>query len=194
MWEREPLALEPAEQGYPCVEIDETSIIGNANDVIWAFGIIDRSNKNARVFCVLNDRRKVTLLPLIKKNVNTIAPINENKEFTTRVFSDCFSSYRESDFNGMNYILHCVNHSVWFGQGMFHTNTVEGLWSCLKRISNGFSGINFGLLSDLEKEGIDAKSYIDDWLCFCLFMREIERNNFSESQSRDYLCYILLYH
>ena len=113
--------------------------------------------------------------PLIKKNVNTIAPINGNNEFTTRVFSDYFSSYRESDFIGINYILHRVNHSVWFGQGMFHTNTVEGLWSCIKRISNGFSGINFGLLSDLEKEGIDAKSYIDDWLCYCLFMIEIEK-------------------
>ena len=55
MWIREPLALEPTEQGYPCVEIDETSVIGNSNSVIWAFGIIDRSNKKARVFCVRND-------------------------------------------------------------------------------------------------------------------------------------------
>ena len=61
MWIREPLALEPAEQGYPCVEIDETSVIGNSSNVIWAFGIIDRSNKKARVFCIMNDRRKVTL-------------------------------------------------------------------------------------------------------------------------------------
>ena len=34
MCEREPLDLEPTEQGYPCVEIDETSIIENANKVI----------------------------------------------------------------------------------------------------------------------------------------------------------------
>ena len=71
-----PMALKPTDQGYPAVEIDETSIIGNANSVIWPFGIIDRSNKDACIFCVLNDRRKETRLPLIKNNVNTIPPQN----------------------------------------------------------------------------------------------------------------------
>ena len=63
----------------------------------------------------------------------------------------------------MNYILKRVNHSVLFGDSLFHINIFEGLWSCIKRIYNGFSGINFSLLSELEKEGIDAKIYIDDW-------------------------------
>ena len=63
---------------------------------------------------------------------------------------------------------------MWFGRGSFHTNTVEGLWS-----------------SKLEKEGINSKDYIDDWLCYSLFLREIERKKLNEVQSREYLLDIL---
>lgn len=119
----------------------------------------------------MNDRRKETLNPIIKKHVNTIPAINGNNEFQTRIYSDCFSSYRENDFNQMHYVLHRVNHSVWFGQGNSHTNTVEGLWGCLKRISNNFTGVNFKLLNELENNGINPKDYIDDWICYCLFKR-----------------------
>ena len=35
------------------------------------FGIIDRGTKEARVFCVLNDRTKEILLPLVKNNIIT---------------------------------------------------------------------------------------------------------------------------
>ena len=52
MWQRNPLVLEPTDQKYPSVEIGKTSIIGNANSVIGAFGIIDLSNKEACVFCI----------------------------------------------------------------------------------------------------------------------------------------------
>lgn len=41
-WRNSPLGLEPAENGHPSVEINISSIIGNGNTVIWAFGIIDR--------------------------------------------------------------------------------------------------------------------------------------------------------
>ena len=191
IWSHNLLALEPAEDGHPSIEIDESSIIGNSNSVIWVFGIIDRSDKQARLFCVMNNRTKQNLLPLIKNNVNTIAPIDGNNEYTTRVYSDCFSSYQERDFTEMNFILHRVNHSVWFGRGSFHTNTVEGLWSCIKRLSNNFSGLNFHNLSKLEKEGINSKDYIDDWLCYSLFLREIERKKLNEVESREYLLDIL---
>ena len=66
-WTHNLLALEPTEDGHPSIEIDESSIIGNCNSVIWAFGIIDRSDKQARLFCVMNDRTKQNILPLIKK-------------------------------------------------------------------------------------------------------------------------------
>ena len=55
MWNRTPLALYPGEQGYPCVEIDGTSILGNVNSVILAFGIIGTSNKQACIFLVMNE-------------------------------------------------------------------------------------------------------------------------------------------
>ena len=44
--------------GYTSVEIDESEIIGNINTVYWMFGIIDRNTKEARAFCVLNNRTK----------------------------------------------------------------------------------------------------------------------------------------
>lgn len=44
---------------------------------------------------------------MIKKEV-------EYKEYSikTRFFSDCFSSYQESDFNNIDLILKLVSHSV----------------------------------------------------------------------------------
>ena len=121
------------------MEIDESEIIGNQNKILWMFGMIDRSDKEARVFCVMNNRTKENLRPIIKDNIVTINEqendVNEEEEesiinedtLKTRIYSDCYSSYQQSDFDEMGYILHRVNHSVWFGQGLFHTNTVEGL-------------------------------------------------------------------
>ena len=104
--------------------------------------MIDRVNKNARVYCVLDNRTKESLLPLIKNNIYTIDDIrvnhyesiqdlNENC-FSTRIFSDCWITYQRIDFKNMGFVLHRVNHSIWFGRGNFHTNTVEGLWSAIK--------------------------------------------------------------
>ena len=154
------------------------------------FFIIDISDKKARIFCVMNDRTKQNLLPLIKNNVNTIAPIDGNNEYTTRVYSDCFSSYQERDFTEMNFILHIVKHSVWFGRGSFHTNTVEGLWSCIKLLSNIFSGLNFHNLNILEKEGINSNDYINDWLCYSLFLRS-RMKKLNEIESLKYLSGLL---
>ena len=47
-----------------------------------------------------------------------------------------------SNFNNLGYILHKVNHNIWFGQGHFHTNSIEGTWSRLKRLTRSFTGIN----------------------------------------------------
>lgn len=80
----------------------------------------------------MSDRRKQTLLPLIKNNVNTILPNNGYRDLTTRVYSDCFSTYREIDFAGMNYILPRVNHSVWFGSGSFHKTQSKDCGHVLK--------------------------------------------------------------
>ena len=60
----------------------------------------------------------------------------------TTIYSDCFQTYQKEDFNPKDYILYKVNHSVWFGKGTFHTNTIEGVWSSIKRITNSFNGMN----------------------------------------------------
>ncbi len=67
-----------------------------------------------------------------------------------------------------------VNHSVWFGYGNFHTNNIEGLWSQIKRLTNNFSGITIGYISDKEK-----KDYLDNWICYALYFPEIEQKKLS---------------
>ena len=66
---------------------------------------------------------------------------DENCCIKTRVFSDCFRSYQPSDFCSMGYILKQVNHSVWFGAGLLHTNTIESLCHSFKSITKNFSGL-----------------------------------------------------
>ena len=66
-WRKEPLGTNIGENGYGIVEIDESSIIGNIHKNYWMFGIIDRFSKDCRVYCVLNDRSKLNLLPIIKR-------------------------------------------------------------------------------------------------------------------------------
>ena len=51
-------------------------IIGNSEVIYWMFGLIDRVNKERRVFCVLNDRTSINLMKLIKENIST----NENQD------------------------------------------------------------------------------------------------------------------
>ena len=34
---------------------------------------------------------------------------------------------------------------------------------------------------------------MDDWICYCLFKRELEKNKLNEEQSRDYLFNLLTY-
>ena len=117
------------------------------------FGIINRANKEARVFCVLNNRTKENLLPIIKNNIATDGnedneeELYEEESVKTRIYSDCFRSYQVNDFKEMGYILNRVNHSFWFGYGLFHTNGIESLWEQLKRYSNKFSGISIESLN-----------------------------------------------
>lgn len=66
------LGLEPSEDGKALIEIDESKIIGNANSVIWMFGLIDRSDKQARVYCFMNDRICNRLLDIIKKYITIL--------------------------------------------------------------------------------------------------------------------------
>ena len=71
LWSNNQLGEEIDENGFASIEIDVSEIIGSENTVYWMFGLIERRTKNARVFCVLSDRTKNRLLPIVKNNVLT---------------------------------------------------------------------------------------------------------------------------
>ena len=121
-WNESKLGSEPVDGGVSRIEIDESEIIGRENQILWMFGFIDRYDNTPHVFCSMENRTKENLLPIITKN---IYPYEYEREIDLRtpIYSDCFASYRENDLANMDFILHRVNHSVWFGQGRFHTNT-----------------------------------------------------------------------
>lgn len=165
------------------------------------FGMIDRYSKNAHVYCVLDNRTKESLIPLIKNDIYTTDDINVNNYqnvedihkycISTRIYSDCWGAYQRDDFKEIGLVLHRVNHSVWFGHGNFHTNTIEGLWSQLKRLCSDFSGINTITLNNLSNNGEDVKGYIDDWICYALFLCDIERFKLNKNSKFDLLLHYI---
>ena len=75
------------------------------------FGMIDRYTKNAHFYCILDNRTKESLLPIIKKDVFTCDDIKVNNYhsaedlhnncFSTRIYSDCWRTYQPADFKEM---------------------------------------------------------------------------------------------
>ena len=63
-----------------------------------------------------------------------------------------------------------------------------------KRISHDFSGVNFKILKDIENKDGNACEYIDDWICFSLFIRECEKMKLTEAEKREFLNKILSYY
>ena len=89
----------------------------------------------------------------------------------------------------MSYILKRVNHSVWFGYRLFHTNSVESLWGQIKKYTNNFSGLSIDFLKSKFNENNDLiKEYLDDWICYALFLREIIRKKLSWNNRIHYSC------
>lgn len=62
------LGEEIGEEGLSSIKIDDSEIKVQ-NTIFWMFVFIERTTKNARVFCVLTDRTKLSLLPIVKQNV-----------------------------------------------------------------------------------------------------------------------------
>ena len=107
--------------------------------------LISRETKEARIFCVLKNRTKNNLLSIVKNDVTTAVEeekLTPNESVKARIFSDCYCSYQIEDFRNLGFILKRVNHSMWFGYGLFHINIVESLWSKIKTYSGYFIGIS----------------------------------------------------
>ena len=118
LWNLNNMAVEPCLDGKSKIEIDESKFIIYDGSVRWMFGLVDRAKYDIRVFYVNDNRQKETLLPIVKNNVYTIPERVYNNEdgnninLPTRIYSDCFQSYQESDFNQLGFILHRINHSL----------------------------------------------------------------------------------
>ena len=59
----------------------------------------------------MDNRTRYNLLGIIKKNVYTLDP-NEEDDMKTRIYIDYFASYQKRNFYDSSYILNKVNHSV----------------------------------------------------------------------------------
>ena len=190
-WENNPLGVEPCINGKSYCEIDESKIINYENQTRWMFGIYDRGTKDVRIFFVDNNRTKETLLPIVKANIYSVYQHLDSNEdpnhdsYPTRIFSDCFQTYQVGDFNQLGFILHKVNHSIWFGQGHFHTNSIEGTWSKLKRLTKSFTGLNGNIFN--TKKNIEDKEYFDGWICTGIFFMKYESLNLSYNAKKNYL-------
>ena len=66
-----------------------------------------------------------------------------------------------------------INYSLWFAQGSFHTNTIEGL----KRNINDFWAINGSILTKLAEKGITIDDYANGIICYGLFLWNINIKN-----------------
>ena len=156
------------EGGYAFIEIEEYEILGNGYIQYWMLGLIDGYTKDASVYCFLSDRTKHNLLPIIKKNDitdeyedNFNQNIHRNESIKARIYSDSFRIYQIRDLKNMGYMLKGVNHSIWFGYGLFQSNIIESLWGNLKRNVNNYSGISINMLLDkFNYDGNLIKNYL----------------------------------
>ena len=170
------------------------------------FGLVDRNTKEARIYTVLNNRTKNKLLPIIKNNIYSLneesfmdiegednESLPEECSVKTRVFSDSFSSYQISDFNNLGLILKRVYHSVWFGMGTLHTNTIESLWHQIKTITRNFTGLSIELLKKtFNNNDSEITKYLDGWLCLALFIREVRLKKLKWGERIDLLSEYLI--
>ena len=159
------MTIEPFLDGKSKIEIDESKFITYDGIVRWMLGLVDRAKYDIRIFYIDDNRQKKTLLPIVKKNVYTFPDRVCNNEdgnninLPTRIYS-CFQSYQGNDFNQIGFILHRINHSLWFVQGSFHTNTKEGVWSRLIKLTNIFCGISGFTLYKFAEKGINVNDYV----------------------------------
>ena len=103
----------------------------------------------------------------------------------TRIYTDWWQSYQVKDFNEIGFILHKVNHSILFGKGSFHTNTIKDVWSKIKHFTNNFSGLNVNVANKLSLQGIDLIDYFNDWICTALIFIKTEHLALAENKKKN---------
>ena len=119
------------------VEIDE-SMFGNkrkynrgrVSEGQWVFGMVERDTGRSLVFRVPDRQRETLVTRLVREFV----------EPGTVIMSDKFSPY--FNLNDVGYIHLMVNHSENFVDPYTgaHSNTIEGLWSQVKRKLKAMNG------------------------------------------------------
>ena len=134
------------------VEVDETYIGGKragkrgrgASGKTIVMGMVER--KGNAITKVVPDVKARTLLPMIARNV-----ARENK---TIVFTDELPSYNQVERLG--YAHEIVQHSAkQYVSGIAHVNTMEALWSTIKR---GIDGVNHSV------SPLYLQSYLDSYV------------------------------
>ena len=126
------------------IEIDESMFdhkrkynCGRVGQGTWVFGTVERGTGQALAFRVPNRRRETLVTGLVQKFV----------EPGTTIISDKFSPY--FNLNSVGYIYLMVNHSENFVDPYTgaHSNTIEGVWSQIKRKLKAMNGTKLSLLS-----------------------------------------------
>ena len=120
--------LEPIGGKNIVVEIDESKFgkvkynRGHRVDGVWVLGMVEKTPERRIILVPVKDRKANTLIPLLKKYINSESDIH----------SDCFKSYTNLNQNFKNH--QTVNHSLWFVDPVsgIHTNTIEGNWAAVK--------------------------------------------------------------
>ena len=109
------------------VEADETYVGGRGKS-----GKRGRGTDKTPVIGVVERGGDVVAQPSDRVDSLTIAEfIAENVDFDARLMTDKFPSYRRI---GREMAQHgTVDHSKYWVNGPFHTNTIEGFWSQVKR-------------------------------------------------------------
>ena len=119
------------------IEIDESMFghkrkynRGRVGRGTWVFGMVERGTGRALAFRVPNRTRETLVTGLVQKFV----------EPGTTIISDKFSPY--FNLNSVGYIHLMVNHSENFVDPYTgaHSNTIEGVWSQIKRKLKAMNG------------------------------------------------------
>ena len=119
------------------VEIDESMFgskrkynRGRVSEGQWVFGMVEQDTGRSLVFCVPDRQRETLVTRLVREFV----------EPGTVIISDKFSPY--FNLNDVGYIHLMVNHSENFVDPYTraHSNTIEGLWSQVKRKLKAMNG------------------------------------------------------